>query len=228
MVTEWEKQRTGILRARNLGSLAATIELSLASPMFQKLGPSAREALGVVAFLPQGVNEDNVGGLFPKVSDGSGTLDTFCNLSLTYRGNGFITMLAPLRDYLRPKDPMASPLLRIAKEHYFMRLSVDVHPDKPGFDESQWITSEDINVEYLLDIFTSTDASSEDVWGACSNFMDHLYWHKPRLVVLGPKFESLPDSHPSKPGCLFFLSNLLTRVGNFVEQKRIVIECLGL
>ena len=228
LATEWEKQRTGVLRARNLGSLAATIELSLASPMFQELGPSAREVLGVVAFLPQGVNEDNVGGLFPMISDGPSTFDAFCNLSLTYRSNRFIAMLAPLRDYLCPKDPMASPLLCMAKEHYFMRLSVDVHPEKPGFDESQWITSEDVNVEHLLDIFTSIDGDSEDVWGACHHFMNHLNWHKPRLVVLGPKLEALPDSHPSKPHCLFILSKLFDSVGNWVEQKRILIQTLGL
>ena len=224
----WEKQRTGVLRARNLGSLAATIELSLASPIFQELGPDGREVLGAVAFFPQGVDEDNVEGLFPTISDGLSTFDIFCNLSLTYRSDGFITMLAPLRDYLRPKDPISFLLLRTAKEHYFTRLSVDIYPGKPGFDESRWITSEDVNVEHLLDVFTSIDADSEEVWLACLRFMDHLRWHKPRLVVLGPKFEALPDNHPFKPGCLYFLSRLFSAVGNQVEQKRMLVQALRL
>ena len=224
----WEKQRTGMLRARNLGSLAAAIELSLASPMFQELGPDGREVLGVVAFFPQGVDGDNVEGLFPTISDGLSTFDTFCNLSLTYRSDGFITMLAPLRDYLCPKDPMSSPLFRTVKEHYFMRLSVDIYPGKPGFDESRWITSEDVNVERLLDVFTSIDADSEEVWGACIHFMSYLRHHKPRLVVLGPKFEALPDEHPFKPNCLFFLSQLFDSVGDLVGPKRLRIRSLGL
>ena len=228
LATAWERQRTGVLRTRNLGSLAATIELSLASPMFQELGPDAREVLGVIAFFPQGVNEDNVEGLFPTISDGPGTFDTFCNLSLTYGGNGFITMLAPLRDYLRPKGPVTSPLLHTAKEHYFMRLSVSVYPGEPGFDESQWITSEDVNVEHLLDVFASIDTDSWDVWSAYIHFMNHLYWHKPRLVALGSKVEALPDSHPFKPNCLFSLSRLFDRVGSWAEKKRMLVQCLGL
>ena len=228
LTTEWEKQRTGVLRARNMGSLAATIELSLASPMFQELGPDARELLGVVAFFPQGVGEDNVERLFPTISDGPSVFDTFCNLSLTYRGNGFTTMLAPLRDYLRPKDPMASPLLRAAKEHYFGRLLAGVSSNQPSLHGSRWIMSEDVNVEHLIDVFTSIDADSEDVWKACIHFMCHLGLHKPRLIILGPKFEALPNSHPSKPHCLMWLSQFANVTGNGAETKRILIRCLGL
>ena len=228
LMMEWERQRTGVLRVRNLGSLAATVELSLASAIFQELGTDAREVLGVVAFFPQGVNEDNIDQLFPTISDGPNMFDVLCNLSLTYRGSGFLTMLAPLRDYLRPKDPMESPLLLMAKEHYFARLSVEPYPGKPGFDESRWIMSEDVNVEHLLDIFTSIDADLESVWDACCHFMDHLYWHKPRVVILGPKVEALPDNHPSKPSCLVFLSRLLNGVGNWTGRKRLLIQSVGL
>ena len=225
---EWERQRTDVLHTQHDASLAAAIELSLASPMFQQLGPDARELLGVLAFFPQGVDENNLEWLFPALPNRTSVFDSFCILSLTGRSDGFVTMLAPLRDYLCPKDPTSSPLLCATKDHYFRRLSVGINPGEPGFEEARWITLEDVNVEHLLDVFTSTDVSSADIWDACSNFMKHLYWHKPRLITLGPKVEGLSDDHPSKPQCLRRLAWLFSSVGNNTEFKRLLIYDLEL
>ena len=225
---EWDTHRVQVLRTNYNESLITTIELSLASPTFRELGPDARDLLGVVAFFPQGINENNLDWLFPTISNRRPIFDKFCVLSLAHRSDGFITMLAPLRDYLRPKDPASSPLLHTTKDHYFSRLSTNVHPNEPGFEESRWIVSEDVNVEHLLDIFTTTDVNSNNAWGVCDYFMGHLYWHKPRLVVLGPKFEGLPDDHRSKPACLFELSRLFGSVGNEAECKRLLVHALKL
>ena len=226
LTREWEGRRTSVLQTEHNRSLAAAIELSLTSPLFQDLGPHARELLGVVAFFPQGVDENNLEWLFPTISNGINILDKFCVLSLTHRSSEFITMLAPLRDYLSPKDPKSSSLLCAAKERYFIRMSVDIHPDRPDFGESKWITTEDVNVEHLLDVFAAIDKDSDDTWRACSNFMEHLYWHKGRLVALKPRIEGLPDDHRFKSSCLFQLSRLFDSVGNLAECKRLLTHTL--
>jgi len=228
LTQEWQRQRTGMLHTQHNKSLAATIELSLASPMFQALGHKARPLLEVVAFFPQGIDENNLDWLFPSIPNRTDILDKFCILSLAYQNNGFVTMLAPLRDYLCPKIPLSTPLLNTTKEHYFSRLSVEVDPGYPGFEEAQWIISEDVNVEHLLDVFTTIDKSSVNVWDACAYFMRHLHWHKRRLVSLGPKIEGLPDDHPSKPECLFQLGRLFNTVGNPTEYRRLLIYTLEL
>ena len=229
LVEEWQTQHVQVLCTNYNRSLAAAIELSLTSPMFRDLGPNGRDLLGVIAFFPQGINEKNISWLFPNISNTRGIFDKFCILSLTHRSNGFITMLAPLRDYLCPKDPASSPSLCRTKECYFDRLlSVEVTPDKPGFEEAKWIVMEDVNVEHLLDVFTTINKDSSTVWAACCNFMDHLHWHKARLVVLGPKVEQLADDNHFKPQCLFSLSKLFGSVGNREECKRLLVHTLEL
>ena len=128
-------------------SLAACIELSLASQTLCELGPDARGFLGVIAFFPQGIDESNLDRLFPTISDRTNIFDEFCVLSLTHRSSESIAMLAPLRDYICPKDLLSSPLSHITK-CYVGRLLVTLDPDKPSFGGAQWITSEDVNVEH--------------------------------------------------------------------------------
>ena len=228
LAKEWDAHRTQILRTDYDESLAATIELSLASPTFLGLGPKAHDLLSVIAFFPQGVNENDLDWLLLIIPDGTKVFDKFCALSLTNRDNGFVTMLAPLRDYLSPKDPKSSPLLSVIKDYYFTRMAVILDPNKPSFKQSQWIASEDENVEHLLDVFTTIDADSDAIWAACANFTRHLIWHKNRPVSLRSKIEGIPDNHPSKPECLFELSRLSHLIGNCVGRKTLLTHALKL
>ena len=228
LAKEWDTQRVQVLQTDYNKSLAATIELSLTSPTFSSLGPGARDLLGVVAFFPQGISEKNLNWLFPTISNRNNIFDKFCVLSLTYRSNGFVTMLAPIRDYICPQDSQSSPLLCVTRDRYFTRLSVEVNPGKPGFEETRWIALEDVNVEHLLDVFTSTDNNAGGIWDVCDRFMEHLYWHKPRKTILGSKIEALADDHRSKPKSLSKLSRVLGDIGNYTEQKRLLSLALEL
>jgi tetratricopeptide (TPR) repeat protein len=228
LAKEWEAQRAQVLQTEYNDSLAATIELSLSSPTFLSLGPNARDLLGVVAFFPQGVNENNIDWLFPTISNRQNIFDKFCVLSLTHRSNGFTTMLAPIRDHLSPQDPLSSPLLCTTRDRYFTRLSVRVYPGHPGFEEARWIVLEDVNVEHLLDVFTSVSQTGDDVWYVCFHFMEYLCCHKARHTIFGSKIEALADDHPFKSKCMFQLSQLFELLGNRTEAKRLLTHTLEL
>jgi len=75
-----------VLQTQHNRNLATTIELSLASPLFQEFGPDGRALLGTTAFFPQGVDENNFDWLFPTISNRTNVFDKFCILSLTYPG----------------------------------------------------------------------------------------------------------------------------------------------
>jgi hypothetical protein len=126
LVREWEQRRTGALQTHRI--------LTRLSPA-PRTWPRCPRASWVVAFFPQGVDE-NLKWLFPTISNRTDVFDKFCILSLTYRSNGFITMLAPLRDYLSPRDPKSSPLLCTTKERYFTRISVEINPNEPNFTDT--------------------------------------------------------------------------------------------
>ena len=131
-------------------------------------------------------------------------------------------MLVSIRDYLYPQDPNSHPLLCTTKGRYFTWPSIDLNPDKPGFKEPQWIKSEDVDVENPLNVFTTIDTNSSDVWEACIHLADHLYWHKAQETIPMQKFEDHPDDHHSKPRCLFNLSQLFDAVGNPTKRKQLL------
>ena len=195
--------------------------------MFRELGPNARGLLGVIAFYPQGIHENNVNWLFPTIPNGTRILDKFCFLSLTHRSNGFITMLAPLRGHLRPKDPKLSTLL-CTEERYFARIPVPVGPSLPGFEDTQWTSSEDVNFEHILDVVTTINPDSDDVWNTCVGFKKHLHWHKPRQTMLEKKIEGFPDRHLSRPQGLQMLAFLFGVLGYHAEKARLLNHALKL
>ena len=181
LAKEWIIQRAQVLRMGSSASLAATIKLDLASPTFLSLGPDAPDLLGVVALFPQGIDEKSLDWLFPTIPSRRELFDAFCVLSLTYRSDGFLKMLAPLRDHLSPQDPQSSPLLRTTQDRYFARFPVNVDPEKLGFPEAQWIVLEDANVEYLINVFTSSNPNRGDIWDPCYRH----YWRRPRKTIRG-------------------------------------------
>ena len=82
------------------------------------------------------------------------------------------------------------------------------------------IKSEDANLKHLLDVFISTDTNLVDVWDAFDYLVGYVYWHKRRLVTLGPKIEGLSNGYPSEQLYTFQLSWSFRSAGNCAKCKR--------
>jgi len=149
-------------------------------------------------------------------------------LSLTHRTGSFVRMLAPPRDHLLPSDPCSAPLLLTAKARYFARLDLvtESHEDgDPGLSEARWIVSEDTNVEHLIDVFTSLDAKSDDVWRTCYQYILHLIRLHLHRTILSSRIIEPQGSHPWKAGCVTSLDQLW---GGMFKQSSIISRCRSL
>ena len=187
--------RTQVLLTDYSESLVASIHLSLASPTFRSLGPDARDLIGVVASVfPQGIDEKSLEWLFPTASHRK-NIDEFCGLSLMYRSNGFLTMLAPFRDYLSLRDPQSSPLFLATRNRYLTRFPVGVDADEIRFSEARWILSEKENIEHLIATFTYTNQERGGIWDPRCYF----YWREPWQTIPRPKIGVLEEYHHSSP-----------------------------
>ena len=88
--------------------------------------------------------------------------------------------------------------------------------------------SEDINAEHLLDTFVSTYTESVDIWRACHRFLNRLAECKPRPVILGPRIDILPETHPFKADCVCALATLFGVLGDFFAARRLHLHELRL
>jgi len=169
LLREWDKRRVSLLQIPYTPGLSAVIESSLSSPMFTSLGPDARDILGVIAILPQGVSEAELEWIFPTVSDIRDIVDTLIILSLIHWSDGFVTMLAPFREYFKA-DKYSCPLFVSTKNQYLTRLGDIARDSGHGRVRPQdiwWLVSEEVNVKTLLTLSVEVDPESQDIQRIC-------------------------------------------------------------
>lgn len=99
----WTTRKIHLLRGvRSQGkqSLHGSFERSIRSlTAFDPFTNSLLPLLQSVAFLPQGIREDDISVLFPTASNRY-NVDAICQFSLAYRQDGFVTMISPIRMYI--------------------------------------------------------------------------------------------------------------------------------
>lgn len=184
LLREWEQNRTTLLRTHHTPGLSAAVQPSLSSPMFTRLGPDANGVLYIIATLPQGVNEEELEWLFPTILNVRDIIDTFYILSLTRQNRNFVTMLAPLREYLEPLG-YSHPLLSSLKNRYLNRLcdiALGVGHGHVPPQEIQWFISEEINIGFFLMLFLRANPNSVDTLRVSHAVSQISLLHLPRMT----------------------------------------------
>ncbi|TFY80245.1 hypothetical protein EWM64_g3769 [Hericium alpestre] len=198
LLDAWNQQQTDLLHNGDgkSQSLIVTLELSLNSPALKKLGDSVLHVLQIIAFLPQGVDRRELGGLFPSLTGASMIVDAVCKQSITYRRDAYVTMLAPVRLYISTTYnsalPQVVPLLAGVRAYYRDRLEICGAVHGKVIDGGAWIIAEDINTERIVTLELTL---LEDVIAACTictSFLSHIRLHKPRPTAIHALIEAIP------------------------------------
>ena len=187
LIREWKQHRISLLQTHHTLGLSTAIELSLSSPTFTSLGPDARDILCVIAVFPQGINQHESGWIFPTVSNVHGIIDMFYVLSLTHRNHEFVTMLAPIQEYLQ-LDGSSHSLFSRVRNRYLTRIRNIAHGVGHGHvppQEMRWFVSEEANIDFLLVLSMRTNPDSMDILRICGVVTQIALFHPPRATFNG-------------------------------------------
>ncbi|KAJ8591056.1 hypothetical protein M405DRAFT_860847 [Rhizopogon salebrosus TDB-379] len=217
LVKRWDDRHSKVLDygKGKLQSLSDTMQLSISSPSIQDLGEGGRNTLAVIAFLPQGLNENLAGDLLPSLPQVNAICDVLCTQSLVYRQAGFAKMLAPIRHYVQDSLPPPDPIcLRDIRAFYYGALgqqranSVDV------------IKSDHINIEHIIALGLTAPHGAEEACGVCFQFLQFLVAIAPRPTSLAPAIFKITENSSTwkrKGTCLFTLGSLYDILSRFTE-----------
>ena len=96
LLKEWDDDQMGVVRTSYDRRLRDIIEPVLSFPLIERFGNTSRDVLEEIAASPDGVEERE---LEKELGDIGEVVDALCKLPLTYRRNGVVNMLFPIRSY---------------------------------------------------------------------------------------------------------------------------------
>ncbi|KAG0692893.1 P-loop containing nucleoside triphosphate hydrolase protein [Suillus ampliporus] len=188
LLKRWDNRHSAVLNhgVGKLQSLTYTMELSLSSPSVQTLGEDSRRALAIIAFLPQGLNENLASDLLPSLLQVDTMCDVLCRQSLVYRQDSFIKMLTPIRHFVRDSlgdslQPLNSPCLRNICDFYYCTVR---RCSEARNNYANIIISDHLNIEHVV-AFDLAHVTGE-TYHACWTFLGCLRLHLPRPTALAP------------------------------------------
>ncbi|KAG2126913.1 hypothetical protein DEU56DRAFT_982812 [Suillus clintonianus] len=224
LLKRWKDRHSKVLDAGKgkLQSLSDTMELSLSSPSVLDLGVDSRHALAIIAFLPQGLNEDLASDLLPSLPQVDTICDVLCMQSLVYRQDKFIKMLAPIRHYVQDSlPPPDSTCLQDICAFYYR--SIDYCSDDRD-EYADVIISDHFNIEHVVAFkLAHVPDSTEQIYDVCWQFLRCLTQHLPRPTTLTLAISNIVENSSTlsiKAFCLSALAQLYDILSQLAEAVR--------
>ncbi|KAG1768920.1 hypothetical protein EV702DRAFT_713301 [Suillus placidus] len=223
LLKRWNDRHSKVLDSGKgkLQSLSDTMQLSLSSPSIHDLGEDGRRALAIIAFLPQGLNENLASDLLLSLPQVDTICDVLCMQSLVYRQDNFIRMLAPIRHYVRDslQAPDSTCLQEIRAFYYLTVASCSKERDQ----YADIIISDHLNMEQVVAFnLANIPDDAKETYDACWQFLECLEWHLPRPTTLTFAISNIvesPSTWTLKACCLNSLARLYDTLSQLVEAS---------
>ncbi|KAG1718087.1 hypothetical protein EDB19DRAFT_1026872 [Suillus lakei] len=224
LLKRWNNRHGAVLDPGQgkLQSLSYTMQLSLSSPSIQDLGENGRRALAIIAFLPQGLNDDLASDLLPSLPQVNIICDVLCRQSLVYRQDSFIKVLAPIRRYVQDSLPPPDPTcLREIRAFYYHTVNCC---SEERDHHATIIISDHLNIEHVVafDLAHIPDAMKE-ISDICPRFLWCLMEHLPRPTTLIPAIFNIVENSSTwtlKAHCLWRLGSLYFAISQLTEGMK--------
>ncbi|KAG1768905.1 hypothetical protein EV702DRAFT_712687 [Suillus placidus] len=224
LLKRWNDRHSKVLDGGKgkLQSLSDTMQLSLSSPSVQNLGEDGCRVLAIIAFLPQGLNENLASDLLPSLPQVDAICDVLCMQSLVYRQDNFLKVLAPIRHYVQ--DSLQAPDSTCLQEirAFYYRTVGSCLEERDQYAEI--IISDHLNIEQVVAFNLANNPNdAKETYFACWNFLWCLQWHLPRPTTLTLAISNIVES-PSmwtlKARCLSSLARLYNTLSQLVEASQ--------
>lgn len=224
LLKRWNDQHSKVLDSGKgkLQSLSDTMQLSLSSPSVQNLGKDGLRVLAIIAFLPQGLNEDLASNLLPSLPEVDTICDVLCMQSLVYRQDKFLKMLAPIRHYVQ--DSRQAPDFRCLQDiraFYYHTVTSCLTEHNHHADI---IISDHLNIENVVAVnLTNIPHHAEETYVACRQFLQCLRLHLPRPTTLAILISNIAENSSTwtlKAECLSNLAWLYNTTSQVAKASQ--------
>ncbi|KAG1724114.1 hypothetical protein EDD22DRAFT_974420 [Suillus occidentalis] len=224
LLKRWDDRHSKVLDAGKgkSQSLSDTMQLSLSSPSIQDLGEDGLRALTIIAFLPQGLNENLAGDLLPSLPEVDAICDVLCMQSLVYRQDNYIKVLAPVRHYVR--DSLQAPDLMCLRDMrtFYYRTVQRCSRERDFY--AKIVISDHLNIEHVVAFnLAYIPYNAEETYTACQQFLERLEWHLPRPTTLTLAISDIVENSSTwtlKANCLSSLAQLYNALSQLAEASQ--------